>query len=100
MRAWYACLGCEADYLPPESMTYPSLPGVVASTVHCSTPGCEERAAKAIERSGLPAAVFQAMAARAAARQREEPAAVARAVRRARGARSASGPRSARSRLS
>lgn len=101
MRTWYMCLGCTADYLPPESMTYPSLPGVVASPVHCGTPGCQERAEQVIERSGLTAAAFVALATRAvgAAGRPDEVSNRPRPIRRARGGRSSSGPRSARSKL-
>ncbi|MFJ8231466.1 hypothetical protein ACIQ9E_16155 [Streptomyces sp. NPDC094448] len=98
MRTWYLCLGCAAHYLPPESMTYPGRPGLVASPVHCGLGQCRAAAREIVARSGLPAALFEAMALRAAqaADAAGDP---ARPVRRARGRRSASGPRSARTRL-
>ncbi|MGW5676136.1 hypothetical protein ACWEV4_13820 [Streptomyces sp. NPDC003860] len=82
-------------------MTYPSLPGVVASPVHCGTPGCRERAEQVIERSGLTVEAFVAMATRVSGPvgRPDEELTRPRSIRRARGGRSASGPRSARSKL-
>ncbi|QDY76630.1 hypothetical protein [Streptomyces qinzhouensis] len=97
MRTWYQCLACESHYLPPESMTYPSHPGVTANPVHCTTHRCRERAERIVAASGMPMSVFEAMAIRAAARA--EASTPASTTRRARGGRSASGPGSARSRL-
>ncbi|MEW1549394.1 hypothetical protein [Streptomyces tsukubensis] len=101
MRTWYLCLGCAAHYLPPESMTYPGRPGrpgLVASPLHCGLRQCRAAAREIVARSGLPAALFEAMALRAA-RAADTPGGPARPGRRARGGRSASGPRSARTRL-
>ncbi|MGW1279480.1 hypothetical protein ACWD4V_21380 [Streptomyces tsukubensis] len=99
MRTWYLCLGCAAHYLPPESMTYPGRPGLAASPVHCGLVQCRAAAQRIIARSGLPAALFEAMALRAA-RAADTAGGPARpGQRRARGRRPASGPGSARTKL-
>lgn len=106
MRTWFGCVGCGAEYLPPESLSYPSLPDLAASPVHCGARECEKRAESVIETSGIPPEVFRRMAlaaARAADRggdDGDESQPVRSSARRARGGRAAAGPGSARSRLS
>ena len=53
MRSIYVCIGCAAIYLPPETMTYPTL-GLTASTAHCTEPGCAAAVREAVALSGLP----------------------------------------------
>lgn len=97
MRTWYVCLGCAAQYLPPESMTYPRL-DLAASPVHCSVPACRVKATPLIEGFGVSAETIARWTRKAAGLDgRRRP---ARPARRARGGRAVSGPRSARSRLS
>jgi len=53
MRSIYVCIGCAAIYLPPESLTYPSL-GLTASPAHCTDPSCAAAVREAVVMSGLP----------------------------------------------
>lgn len=96
MRTLFVCLGCAGLYLPPESMTYPSL-GVAASTVHCSVPACRTRAEEVLQVMGVPEDVAARMARRAAGM--DGPVRKGRPGRLAAGRRSAAGPAGARSKL-
>ncbi|MFJ2515637.1 hypothetical protein ACIPEL_36470 [Streptomyces griseoviridis] len=66
MRTIYLCIGCAATYLPPKSMTYPSLPDVTASPAHCGQPECAAAAREAVAMSGLTEAKLGELARRAA----------------------------------
>lgn len=96
VRDVYICLGCAAFYLPPESMTYPTV-GIDASPVHCSAPRCRNAVEPMLAGMGVPAETVAGWARRAAGLDGEvrQP----RPGRMARGRRPASGPRAARSRL-
>ncbi|MDJ0460617.1 hypothetical protein [Streptomyces sp. H27-C3] len=96
MRTIYVCLGCAGLYLPPESMTYPSL-GMVASRVHCGMPDCKATAEEAVKLVGVPEETVARWMRRAAGLDGvvREP----RPGRRARGRRPGAAPASARSKL-
>ncbi|WP_409062441.1 hypothetical protein [Streptomyces sp. SYP-A7185] len=64
MRSIYVCIGCAAIYLPPESMSYPSL-GLTASTAHCTRRDCTAAVRETVALSGLPEAKLGELARRA-----------------------------------
>ncbi|MFC5154000.1 hypothetical protein ACFPRH_19900, partial [Streptomyces amakusaensis] len=84
-------------YLPPESMTYPSSPGVTASPVHCGALGCRSAVAVSVAASGLPPEALARFARRAAGLDGERR--TPRPGRQTRGRRAGAAPQSARSRL-
>ena len=96
MRMIYVCLGCAGLYLPPESMTYPSL-GLTASPVHCGMPECRSTVEESLAVMGVPEDVVAKWARRAAGLdgwvRRGRPG------RRSRGRRPGAAPASARSKL-
>ena len=96
MRMIYVCLGCAGQYLPPESMTYPSL-GLTASAVHCGMPECRSTVEESLAVMGVPEDVVAKWARRAAGLDGW----VRRghAGRQSRGRRPGAAPASARSRL-
>ncbi|MCX5202446.1 hypothetical protein OG897_13435 [Streptomyces sp. NBC_00237] len=96
MRTIYVCLGCAGQYLPPESMTYPSLEKT-ASPVHCGNPSCEAVVEDSLAMMGVPEDVVAKWARRAAGLDGEvrRP----RSGRRSRGRRPGAAPASARSKL-
>ncbi len=97
MRTVFVCMGCVAQYLPPESMTYPSLPGLKASPVHCGNPACRSAVEDSLAVTGMPQDELARLARRAAGL--EGPVRKGRPGRRSRGRRPAAAPASARSRL-
>lgn len=96
MRTVYVCMGCAAQYLPPESMSYPSA-GLVASPVHCSLPSCQSTTEDALRVMGVTEEVAARMVRRAAGL--DGGVRKGRPGRLARGRRSAAGPVGARSKL-
>ncbi|MET9222366.1 hypothetical protein ABZX65_26880 [Streptomyces sp. NPDC003300] len=92
MRSVYCCVICGVHYLPPEGMVYPES-GVVASPAHCASPVCTKAARDG--EAGLPLAMLETLALKAA----EEQQAVDRRVRRGRGRRAGAAPGGGRSKL-
>lgn len=95
-RQIYLCLGCAAQYLPPQSMTYPSL-GVGASPVHCSTPACAASVKATMDAIAIPAEKVAELARRAAGL--DGPVRRGRPGRIARGRRAKASPGTGRSKL-
>lgn len=96
MRQIHICLGCAAQYLPPETMTYPSF-DLVASPVHCGMPACRSTVEATLRAVSVPAETVAKWARRAAGV--EGPVRRGRPVRLARGRRAASSPGSGRSKF-
>ncbi|MEU1134765.1 hypothetical protein ABZ383_33750 [Streptomyces sp. NPDC005900] len=96
MRQIYVCLGCAGHYLPPETMTYPTL-GLTASPVHCGAPACKSAVTDSLKFIAVPEDVVAKWARRAAGI--DGPVRRARPGRPARGRRSAATPGSGRSKL-
>ncbi|MGW2228180.1 hypothetical protein [Streptomyces formicae] len=97
MRTIYVCIGCAANYLPPESMTYPTL-GLTASTAHCTKPGCAAAVREAVAMSGLPEEKLGELARRAVGLE-GEPRRPRQNKRAARGRRAAASPGGGRGKL-
>jgi hypothetical protein len=95
-RQVYLCLGCAAHYLPPASMTYPSL-GVDASPVHCSTPACKASVTATMDAIAIPPERVAELARRAAGL--DGPVRRGRPGRLARGRRANASPGSGRTKL-
>ncbi|GAA3108389.1 hypothetical protein ACFQ0X_43815 [Streptomyces rectiviolaceus] len=95
-RQIYLCLGCAGQYLPPESMTYPSL-GVDASPVHCSNPACASSVTASLQYIPVPPERVAELARRAAGL--DGPVRRGRPGRIARGRRAQASPGTGRSKL-
>ncbi|MFJ2774290.1 hypothetical protein [Streptomyces sp. NPDC087300] len=65
MRQIYVCLGCAGQYLPPETMNYPTL-GIDVSPVHCSRPECTTSVEDSMNVIAVPEDVVAKWARRAA----------------------------------
>lgn len=96
MRQIYVCLGCAGHYLPPESMTYPSL-GLTASPVHCGAPDCRATVTASMRFIAVPEDVVAKWARRAAGL--DGPVRRPRPGRAARGRRAKASPGTGRSKL-
>lgn len=96
MRTVYVCMGCAVQFLPPESMSYPSS-GLDASPLHCSLASCESTAEEALRVMGVSEDVAAGMVRRAAGL--DGGVRKGRPGRLARGRRSVAGPAAARSKL-
>ncbi|MFF1714688.1 hypothetical protein [Streptomyces sp. NPDC058268] len=95
-RQVYVCLGCAGKYLPPASMTYPSL-GVDASPVHCGMPACKSEVTASLKFISVPEETVAKWARRAAGV--EGPVRRGRPGRIARGRRANASPGTGRSKL-
>lgn len=97
MRSIYVCIGCAAIYLPPETMTYPSL-GLTASPAHCTRPDCAAAVRETVIMSGLPEEKLGELARRANGLE-GEPRRPRLNQRAARGRRAAAAPSGGRNKL-
>lgn len=95
-RQIYVCLGCAGQYLPPQSMTYPSL-GLTASPVHCGMPACKTSVETTMSAIAVPEETVAKWARRAAGV--EGPVRRGRPGRIARGRRAKASPGTGRSKL-